>query len=214
MSLTQLGRSVAASGLLFAAACARGTAAEEQPSAIAIVDGPVVLHNGLNDVDLLGDRTPGRVLVTWRGNYNGHGYSVVTFTVRTVSDLGDSGTIWQTIPFFGGPRDGETGREIYRTSEGADCTLGDIRVVRHPGRPVDVIIASRALGASFADTASVHFDYYRVARNADAVVGWPPIYLQYVRTVPAHASYCDVNTAFDRELHLGHDGLGHGEGAR
>jgi hypothetical protein len=55
---------------------------------------------------------------------------------------------------------------------------------------------------------------HRVTHNADEAVGWPPTYLQFVRSVPAGASYCDVNEAFNRELHLGVRGLGHAEGGR
>jgi hypothetical protein len=198
--------------LLFSAACTRNapSVAPVIPSSEA---GPLALHNGLNDVALLGDATPGQIFVTWRGNYNGHGFSVATFAVRNSSDRDDT-SAWQVLPFFGGPHDGDTGREIFRTSEGADCILGDLRVVRHAGRPVDVIIASRELGASFADPAPVRFDYYRVVRNSDGVAGWPPSYLQFDHSVQAKTSYCDVNAAFDRELHLGVDGLGRAEGGR
>jgi hypothetical protein len=206
------GRLPAAVLIVFSASCAR---AARSPDAALLVstEGPVALHNGVNDVALLGDATPGKVIVSWRGNYNGHGYSVAEFVVRKPSDLGDA-AIWQDVPFFGGPHDGETGREVYRTAEGADCTLSDIRVVGHPGRPADVIIASRGLGPSFADPAAVRFDYYRVTQNREGVVGWPPTYFQFVRSEPARRSYCDVNEAFARELKLGADGLGHAEGGR
>ena len=199
--------------LLATASCARSMAVPQATASSAGGDGPIALHNGPNDVPLLGDATPGHVFVSWRGNYNGHGYSVAEFAVRNASDLGDD-AIWQDVPFFGGPSDGDTGREIYRTSEGADCTLSDIRVVRHAGQAVDVVIASRELGASFADPAQVRFDYYRIARNRDGIAGWPAMYFQFVRSVAAQAQYCDVNTAFDRELHLSTDGLGHAEGGR
>jgi len=195
------------------ASCARSTATPTPAAQAVVADGAVVLHNGMNDVALLGDGTPGEVLVTWRGNYNAHGFSVATFAIRAGSDL-DNNPIWQTLPFYGGPHDGETGREIYRTAEGADCTLSDLRVVPHAGRPVEVVIASRPLGTSFADAAEVRFDYYRVVHNRDGVVGWPPTYFQFERTERARATYCDVNEAFNRELHLGTTGLGHAEGGR
>lgn len=197
--------------LLFAVAC--GQRSRVPDSAPVTADGPVVLHNGPNTISLLGDSTPGLIFVSWRGNNNAHGYSVVEFSIRNQSDLGDS-SIWQNVPFFGGQYDGETGREIFRTSEGADCTLGDLRVIRHANAPVEVVVASRELGQSFADTAAVRFDLYKLVRNREGILGWPPTYFQFVRSVPARHGYCDVNKAFNDELRLGAAGLGHGEGGR
>ena len=87
-------------------------------------DGPVVLRNGPNAVDLLGDGTPAQVFVAWRGNFNAHGFSTVAIYLRAKSDLGDSIPDWQIVPRFGGPDVNESGRESITTSEGADCTLG------------------------------------------------------------------------------------------
>jgi hypothetical protein len=177
-----------------------------------VTEGPVELHNGPNAVDILGDGTPGEVFVAWRGNFNAHGHSTVAFYVRTVSDLDDSIPDWQIVPAFG-PQYGESGRELLGTTEGADCTLGDLRVIQHRGAPVDLIVARRDLGASYADPAATHFDYYRLARNVEGAVGRPPYYFSFVRTVDARRQYCDVNVAFDQELHLGRHGIGHGEAA-
>ena len=201
--------------VLIALSCRQGAPASDISRApVTAADGPVVLRNGQNSIALLGDTTPGQVSVSWRGNYNAHGFSVVIFSILNPSDLGDSVSIWQDVPFFGGPHDGDSGREIFRTSEGADCTLGDLRVIRHARAPVEVVIASRSLGQSFADTAAVRFDYYRVAHNRDGAAGWPPTYFEFVRSVPARRAYCDVNQAFNDELHLGLAGLGRGEGGR
>src|SRR4051812_4643216 len=91
--------------LLATAACSGPAPVVQLAPASVTADGAIVLRNGLNDIPLLGDNTPARVFVTWRGNYNAHGYSVAEFAVRTSSDLGDA-AIWQDVPFFGGPRDG------------------------------------------------------------------------------------------------------------
>lgn len=37
----------------------------------------------------------------------------------------------------------------------ADCTLGDLRVLHHQHAPIEVVLTSRELGASFADSAAV-----------------------------------------------------------
>jgi hypothetical protein len=173
----------------------------------------IPLTNGTNAIDLLGDGTKAQTVVAWRGNYNGHGSSTAAFYLFAKSDRTDANE-WQIVPFFGGPYDGDKGREIFETSEGADCILGDLRVIRHEHAPAEIVIASRELGKSFADPAAVKFLYYRLARNSDKAAGWPPYYFQYTKTVPARRPYCDVNEAFSRELHLGASGLGQAPGGR
>lgn len=172
------------------------------------------LHNGRNDVDLLGTHQPGEILVSRRGNGNAHGFSVVLFQVLApAASDGTKEQAWQVIPFFGGPHDAETGEELFRTVEGADCILRDLRVVR-PARsaPVDVVIGARDFGSSFADSAPVHFDFYELRANTES---FGPTYLfRYVRTVRAKRSYCDVDDAFNRELGLGTGGIVRWDGAR
>jgi hypothetical protein len=181
----------------------------------ATAPGPVALHNGSNAVDLLGNGTPSEVFVAWRGNFNAHGHSTVAVYVRTPSDLSDSRPDWQIVPRFGGPGVVESGGdELLATTEGADCTLRDLRIVEHPGAPAELIVARRELGNSYADSAATHFDYYRLTRNVDEQIGRPPYYFTFARTVDAHRQYCDVNLAFEQELHLGRHGVGHGEASQ
>lgn len=174
----------------------------------------IALENGSNNVDLLGDGTTAQVFVAWRGNYNAHGYSLVTFSVLAMGDLDDKTKVWQVVPFFGGEPN-ENGRtDAFRTFEAADCILGDLRLVSHPHAPVEVVIAKRELGSSFADSAPVRFSYYTLARNTDDTPGWPPYYFKLTRTVPAKRQYCDVNEAFRRELGLSARGIGYAKGGR
>ncbi len=192
--------------LLLAAALGAGpgAAAPERPAAPAAV---IPLRNGVNRVDILGDGHPAIVFVAWRENYNAHGYSTATFYVREAVADRDSAadSTWLLVPFSGGPRDGN---DYYRTFEGADCTLNDIRLLQPPGRPFQVVIADRAFGKTFVDTEAVRFDFYDLSRNEEGIVGWPPYYFQHTRTVKAKRPYCDVDDAFDQELGLGHRGLG------
>jgi hypothetical protein len=176
--------------------------------------GPVVLRNGPNAIDLLGDGTPSQVFVAWHGNYNAHGHSTVAVYVRALSDLSDSIPDWQIVPRFGGPGVDESGEELLGTTEGADCTLRDLRIVQRRGAPAELIVARRDLGRSYADSAPTHFDYYTLTRNVDKTVGSPPYSFTFVRTVDAHHLYCDVNLAFEEELHLGRHGIGHGEASQ
>ena len=172
------------------------------------------LHNGRNAIDLLGTGQPGAVIVSRRANGNAHGFSVVLFQVLapTTAD-GTNAPAWQVIPFFGGPHDAKTGEELFRTVEGADCTLRDLRVIRHGGsRPAEIVIASREFGASFADSAPVHFDFYELDTNTES---YGPTYMfRHVRTVSAKHAYCDVDDALDRELKLGTAGILRWDGPR
>ena len=202
-------RPVFVAQLALLAACSRTSPASD--AAVSASSPAVRLTNGANAVDLLGGGSNGEIFVAWRGNYNAHGFSTVAFYVRAASDRGDSTAIWHLVPFFGGPHDTDAGRDVLRTSEGADCTLGDLRVVPHGRAAVEVILATRELGESFADSAAVRFEYYGIKRNTADVAGWPPVYFEHLRTVRAKRAYCDVNDAFARELGLGTEGLGHRE---
>lgn len=180
----------------------RDTTSDERPPASVIS-----LRNGENDVDLLGNGTKGEVFVARRSNYNAHGHSSVAFYLFGKSDLDDAKGMWQVVPFFGGPRQGDSSRELIGTSEGADCTLSDIRLLRHERQPVEVVIATRELDKSYADPASVTFEYYTLTHNESGAVGWPTYYFKYSRTTRASRPYCDVNEAFERELGLGTNGI-------
>ena len=172
------------------------------------------LHNGHNSVDLLGTGQPGEIIVSRRGNGNAHGFSMVLFQVQTPAAYDSaSQPEWQVIPFFGGPHDGVTGKELFRTSEGADCTLGDLRVIRRGrAQPVEVVIAERDFGTSYADSAPVRFDFYALRANTEPI--GPKYLFQHLRTVRAEGTYCDVDDAFDRELRLGYAGVLRWDGQR
>jgi hypothetical protein len=176
-------------------------------------EGPVELHNGETRFDLLGDGTPAQAFVAYRGNFNAHGFRTVAIYLWSPSDA-DTAKQWLIVPRFGGPYDGDTGREIFETSEGADCTLGDLRLIQHRHASAELVVARRELGESFADPATTHFDYYRLMRNKDGVPGWPLWYFDFVRSIAAHRAYCDVNVAFEQELHLGRPGVATSEASR
>jgi hypothetical protein len=166
----------------------------------------IPLHNGANAIDLLGNGSRGQVMVARRANYNAHGHSDVAFSIYAKSDLGER-AIWQVVPFFGSEHDSKLVRDLFGTTEGADCTLADLRVVKHEGAPVEVVIARRDMKRSYADAEAVHFDYYALRHNADQVPGWPSYYFQYTRTQTAQHPYCDVNDAFATELRMSPRGV-------
>jgi hypothetical protein len=198
--------SLVASTLL---SCGRPRPESQQPltaaSETALDSGPfgglnvVNLRNGINDVDLDLDGQLDRVLIAWRENYNAHGYSAVTFLWRNPG--GAPGPIWQLIPFV--ERGGQGGFDTYRTVEGADCRLSDVRVLRDntaSRRATLVIVGTRELGGTYADSAAVSFAVYEMSRNADGEAGTPTLYFASGRRISATSLYCDIGQAFSAEL--------------
>src|SRR3954464_12816608 len=120
------------------------------------------LCNGLNAIDLLGDGHRGQVVVNRRENFNAHSFSTAMFQLHAFTHPTDTTSVvaWQVVPFFG-PDHPVEGSELFRTTEGADCVLSDLRVFRRArGRPVEIVLAHRTLGTSYADTAAVRFEFY------------------------------------------------------
>ena len=180
--------------------------AAEKSEGVAPLD-VVLLGNGPNSANLLGNGTASQVFVSRRENGNAHGFSVVAFYLLAGTSEHGGVASWLLLPFFGGPGDTAAGREILFTSEGADCTLGDIRLIQPRGKAATIVIGQRELGESFADPAPVQFQYYHVVHDEAGVPGRPEYYIEYFQTVKAKQSYCDVNIAFERELGLGSHGL-------
>ncbi len=173
------------------------------------------VHAGQNAVDLLGTGRPGAIDVADRENYNAHGHHLALFQVRAPRYADDprSAAEWQVVPFFAS--DTAAAEEMFHTVEGADCILRDLRILRDgPRQPVTVVIAERALGRSYADSASVQFQFYELRTNTAGVVGHPSYYFERTRVIEAKQAYCDVDDAFDRELHLGRTGLVRWDGPR
>jgi hypothetical protein len=197
-----LGIVLAAWMLTWGVASAQGISSSER---VAVIQ----LYNGLNAIDLLGDGHRGQVVVSRRENANAHGYSTALFQVRALANPSDttSAVEWQVIPFFG-PDHPPEGSELFRTREGADCVLSDLRVYRRGrGRPVEIVIAHRTFGSSDADSAAVRFELYALRTNDDGTAGAPTYYFQHVRTIRAKRRYCDVDEAFALELAMGREGL-------
>jgi len=170
----------------------------------------VRLHDGRNLLDILGNGGQGAVEVAARENFNAHGHHVALFLVDAprYPRQGKSSTAWQVVPFFGVHGDSLAVDELFGTTEGADCTLRDLRVIAGGGgRPVTVVIGERDFGASYADSAAVQFRYYELHVNREETVGYPTYWFAPARVVLAKGRYCDVDDAFDRELGLGHAGL-------
>lgn len=162
-------------------------------------DKVVLVPNGPHPIKLAGKDV--LAIRAWRENFNAHGFDTVTLFVN-------DGGLWQVMPVMYPPSKGAKGDTDERieigASGGADCQLRDFRLVQPAGgKGARLIVGDRDFGESFADDATVHFDYYDLTENTDENVGFPRFYFRHVRRVDAAKKYCDVNEAFDKELHLG-----------
>lgn len=164
----------------------------------------ITLHSGMNVLRLGPGIPAGWATVAYRENFNAHGHHVITFGATIPGDGIAVNRAWEVISF---DRDTSILDDL-GTTEGADCILSDIRVLRtSPSDPLTVIRAVRDLDGSYADSAAVRFEIYRLTRNANEEVGLPAYYFKLVRTLQAARKYCDVNEAFARELGLGRKGV-------
>jgi hypothetical protein len=154
--------------------------------------------NGTTQVDILGDGSAGQVIVGTRQNFNAHGFDVVSFYVKAVTNA--DGSAWNIIPVI----DGSDEKLSLAVSGGADCLLHDVRLVRATGeRHATLVVADRELGASFGDAADVTFTFYDLVKNQDGEPGRPLYYFSKARVSKASRAYCDVGEALAKELELG-----------
>jgi hypothetical protein len=182
-----------------AAMMAASTALPVQAAGAAAGPGVVLVDNGIDRLNLDGHAV--LALRARRDNYNAHSFDVLSFyTVKT----GQSGEELKLVPLFGSEQGKEKERFEITVGGGADCLLQDFRLVQATGRQaVRLIVAERDFGASYIAPGIVHFTYYELRQNADQVPGRPSLYFQAGARLDSRQAYCDVNEAFDRELHLG-----------
>ena len=180
-------RLVAALALCSATTLAAGAAA---PAHV------VVLHDGLNRVDITGHGDPAVALLAHRENYNAHSFDVMSLYLTPAR--GAAGA-WQAVPLFTRD-DSKLSLDI---SGGADCVLDDFRLLSAKGQPMRLVTASRDFGDNFAAIAPVHFSFYALKRNLDGSAGWPDVYFELEKTSTAKRPYCDVDEALKSELGLG-----------
>src|SRR5437762_2731192 len=163
-------------------------AAQAVDSAFSRMD-VLALNEGPNNLQLKGWAPPDMVMRAWRENFNAHGFYFYTFYAQH-PDSEDGRTRWELIPFMVGNHF-ENG---IATSQGADCVLRELRVVRpkQTPNPVTVLVADREMKGTYADTERVTFSVYELRTNTAGRPGEPGIAFYRVRTIPARRQYCDV----------------------
>lgn len=135
----------------------------------------------------------------WRENNNAHGYNVVSIFANI--SPGD-GTPLQAVPIFE-RTDASSPHETLTlaTSGGADCTLRSFRLYHFASpAPLMLVIATRTMGNSYADTQPVYFDFYTFKVDHEGVPGFPPYSFVFDHRIKATKPYCDVDEAFRDEL--------------
>ena len=161
-------------------------------------DATLALHNGVNVVNLDGAGLMATVVVAHRDNFNAHSFDVTTFYSSLKTEDGGQSEL-RIIPI----EVTETKEVLHLiTAGGADCVLQDFRVIPKPAERTAVLITGeRAFGRHFADSQRVTFRYYKLRKNSE--VGRPALYFEFDKKTVTRKNYCDVNEAFDAELHLG-----------
>lgn len=159
----------------------------------------VPVDNGVHQVTL--GKQALTVVRAYRENYNVHSFDVVSFYAM---GTGDAKGILNLVPVFGDDKSREQEQSEITVGGGADCLLHDFRLLQPDGaQPARLVVAERDFGESYADSATVRFTYYRLARNDDGVEGAPALYFKLQKRASSRQKYCDVNDAFDRELKMG-----------
>ncbi|MBI5848636.1 MAG: hypothetical protein HZB31_11960 [Nitrospirae bacterium] len=161
------------------------------------------LVNGPNQVDLNGDGKKDIVFLSWRENYNAHGFSLFTFYIDYPNDL-EPEKHWHLVTFP--DEKGLPLKNGVATMEGADCFLQDIRVLRSASQkkmPIVLIMGKREFGESYADSESVEFIVYDLKHNKEGGLGEPTFHFEPKKTIKGKKKYCDINAAFAEELGIG-----------
>jgi hypothetical protein len=180
-------------GLLVASGAMIGPAgASDAPTAVRVVH----VGYGINQVQLTGDGVRGMLVRARRDNGNAHGFdSLAIYALASSKEHPEVNFL--AVPVWG--TDGKERIEL-TAGGGADCKLNDFRFVAQPGMDLQLIVAERDFGSSFADNELVTFTYFQLERNETVEMGRPLYYFESVKTSRSAQKYCDVGAAFKREL--------------
>jgi hypothetical protein len=86
---------------------------------------------------------------------------------------------------------------------GAGCTLHGFRLLGGAGQDLQLLLAQRDFGRSYADEAEVTFTRYALKRGTSrSSPGHPAYYFESGESFKARNRYCDIDRAFGQELGL------------
>lgn len=156
---------------------------------------PVELKLGPNAVDLDGDGTQDLIVKARRENFNAHSSTHYAFYRNAPSGA------WEIVPIELSPTDAL--QLDVSTTEGADCILRDVRLHRAKDGRIELVVATREFGESYADSKPVTLAWFSLVRNDEELPGRPPVYFAKVGERTTVKPYCDVEKAFAKELAAG-----------
>jgi carbapenem resistance CarG-like protein len=180
-----------AAGTLILGACMAIAAGAGKTTAIHV-------PYGITNLPLTGDGVEAMLVRARRESFNAHDFDVLSIYAR-VKTAPESDISLLLVPVWQGKNEAHE----LSTSEGADCKLKMFRVVAEPDHDLQLVVARRAFGNSYADEGEVTFTWFALKRNQESLPGRPRYYFESTRTEKAKKPYCDVDEAFDKELGLG-----------
>jgi len=157
--------------------------------------GVIKIENGVNYIDLNGEGKKDIVIKAWFENFTAHGYYLYTFIINRPDYA--SGKNWLVVPI---ELEKKAFEDSFRTSQGADCVIRDIRLMKDGNNKVELIIAERPLEESFSESRKVTFYRYQLKEDREGLPGSPRFRFQLHDKWVSKNAYCDVNEAFEKEL--------------
>jgi carbapenem resistance CarG-like protein len=145
---------------------------------------PVVIRNGVNKVDFVGDGSHGLIVQGHQKNEDGRSSEIVSFYVLT-------GGRWNLVYVGLTPATEAAYVSILRDG---DCVIDDVRLL--PGstvQPATLILAE-------ADQKEVRFSYYTLKSSPEENSQMSRFYFERTHSELAKKPYCDVEEAFKEEL--------------
>jgi hypothetical protein len=154
-----------------------------------------VISNGLNYLDLDGDREKDVIVKGYRNNISAHTFSAISFYLSRKIDNQKKFRRLDIISIE------SPDKEEYQlfTHEGADCILRDFRLVKIKNdKKVYLIKAERRLseGKTYADKDTTKFTIYELQYDDTD----DRFLFNKINEFKAAKKYCDVNIAFKQEL--------------
>ncbi len=155
----------------------------------------IKLENGVNYIDFNGEGKKDIVIKAWFENFTAHGYYLYAFIISRPDY--PSGKNWLVVPI---ESDKKALEDSFRTSQGADCVIRDIRLMKDRNNKVEIIIAERPLDESFSEFRKVIFYRYQLKEDTEGLPGSPRFRFQLHDKWMSKNAYCDVNDALEKEL--------------
>lgn len=155
----------------------------------------IPISNGVTKITLGG--RPALAISAWRTMPNPHGFDLVSFYTREGDSAKDR---LDLIPIISkDAKGGDDEKPSISVLGSADCIYQDFRLLRSTdGKKETLVVARNETG----DKQTIHFRWYDLTSEENLETGVSDLSFKQVRETTSSKTYCDVNVAFDRELHL------------